>query len=90
MFLLPNVSLLSSSVSGKMKDIFRDHIMRLCQVESWNPSVEKTMMVDKLLLCVEQICELVDAQFQPVTQENKTQLQASQSFDDTFFKSPLV
>lgn len=59
--------------SGKMKDIFREHILRLCQVDSYRPNVENATMADKLLLRVEQICALVEAQSQPVTQEDKLQ-----------------
>lgn len=43
-----------------MKDIFREHIFRLCQVDSWRPSIENATAADKLLLRVEQICDLVE------------------------------
>lgn len=45
-----------------MKDIFREHILRLCQVDSYRPNVENATMADKLMLRVEQIRELVETQ----------------------------
>lgn len=58
-----------------MKDIFREHILRLCQVDSWKPSVENATTADKILLRVEQICILVEQQAQIVSPESKAQLQ---------------
>ncbi|KAI6192018.1 Cyclin domain-containing protein [Aphelenchoides bicaudatus] len=61
---------------GKMKDIFREHILRLCQVDSYRPNVENATMADKLMLRVEQIRELVEAQSnKPVTAEDRAQMQ---------------
>lgn len=47
-----------------MKDIFREHVFRLCQVDSWNPSVENTVTAEKIMFIVEQICELVEVRFE--------------------------
>lgn len=52
---------------GKMKDIFREHVFRLCQVDSWNPNVENTVMAEKIMFIVEQICELVEVRMQRIS-----------------------
>lgn len=63
-----------------MKDIFREHILRLCQVDSWKPSQENVTTADKILLRVEQICNLVEQQAQLVPPESKLQLQVHINF----------
>jgi hypothetical protein len=65
------------AILGKMKDIFHEHIFRLCKVNGWKPSVESATAADKILLSVEQICELVESQSLIVAKENKENLQAS-------------
>ncbi|KAI6240694.1 Cyclin domain-containing protein [Aphelenchoides fujianensis] len=60
---------------GKIADIFREHIFRLCQVDQWKPNAENSTLADKLMLRVEEICQLVEEQGAPVPQEQKTALQ---------------
>ncbi|KAI6232015.1 hypothetical protein M3Y95_00442200 [Aphelenchoides besseyi] len=60
---------------GKISDIFREHIFRLCQVDTWKPSAENLTLADKLMLRVEEIRQLVEEQSVGVTPAQKTELQ---------------
>uniref|UniRef100_A0A1I7SMJ2 Cyclin-H n=1 Tax=Bursaphelenchus xylophilus TaxID=6326 RepID=A0A1I7SMJ2_BURXY len=60
---------------GKMKDIFRDYVHRLCQVDTWNPNVENAMLADKLMTKVDDIISLVELQTRPMPIEERQTLQ---------------
>ncbi|KAI6205016.1 hypothetical protein M3Y94_00743900 [Aphelenchoides besseyi] len=60
---------------SKISDIFREHIFRLCQVDTWKPSAENLTLADKLMLRVEEIRQLVEEQSVGVTPAQKTELQ---------------
>ncbi|KAI6173145.1 Cyclin domain-containing protein [Aphelenchoides besseyi] len=62
-------------VKSKISDIFREHIFRLCRVDTWKPNAENLTIADKLMLRVEEIRQLVEEQSVGVTSEQKTELQ---------------
>ncbi|CAD5229352.1 unnamed protein product [Bursaphelenchus okinawaensis] len=56
---------------GKMEDIFRDYIHRLCQVDAWTSNTGNAILADKLMVLVEEIIQLVVRQTVPIPPEER-------------------